>query len=181
MNGILRALFIAAAASLLAATYTAKSAAQQPGFVTSSPVIKPAEHASRNILLDLSSVKAGQGVIRIHQSDAIRSLVKVRKSSDSGLLDAGALYTTMPGYKVQVYSGNDRESRGIANSRSAQVKKLYPDLESVILYSAPFWKVQVGNFVTREEAQEVLDRIKKSFPAFGKQSFIVRSTIKVPI
>ena len=154
---------------------------QQPGFVSSIPVIKPVESTGRNIVTDLTSVKPGQGIVRIHQSDAIKNLIKVRSSSSINLLDDETLYTTMPGYKVQIYSSNARDSRSIANSRSAQVKQLYPELESVILYNAPFWKVQIGNFVTRGEAQEVLKNVKKHFPSFGKQSFIVRTTIKVPI
>ena len=155
--------------------------AQQPGFVTSAPTIKPVEKVERNILSDLSAIKAGQGIVRIHQSAAIKALVKVRDSSSINIFDDETLYTTMPGYKVQIYSSNARDSRSIANSRSAQVRQLYPELESVILYKAPFWKVQIGNFVTREEAQEVLRNVKKNFPSFGKQSFIVRTTIKVPI
>lgn len=164
-----------------ASVFAPKASAQQPGFVNSAPVIAPVEKAERNILSDLAAVKAGQGIVRIHQSNAIKALIKVRSSSSINLLDDEALFTTMPGYKVQIYSSNARDSRSIANSRSAQVKQLYPELESVILYNAPFWKVQIGNFVNRQEAQEVLKNIKKQFPSFGKQSFIVRTTIKVPI
>lgn len=181
MNRILHLVLIVLLAPVTWMYIPSKALAQQPGFVTSKPEITPIEQTERNILSDLATPKAGQGVIRIFQSPALKAIVRVRKASDSKLLSDNALYTTMPGYKVQIYSGNTRDSRSVAATREAQVKQLYPDLESVTLYNAPFWKVQVGNFVNREEANEVLKNIKKQFPAFGKQSFIVRTTIKVPL
>lgn len=182
MKGILlHTLVLFFALTTFGAAFAPKVLAQQPGFINSAPSIKPVENSERSILADLAAIKAGQGIVRIHQSNAIKGLIKVRTSSSIDLLDDETLFTTILGYKVQIYSGNARDSRSIANSRSAQVKQLYPDLESVILYNAPFWKAQIGNFVTREEAQEVLHNVKKSFPSFGKQSFIVRTTIKVPI
>ena len=160
-----------------------EAAAQQPGFVSGIPSAnkKTETKTVRNIINDLNAVRSGRGVVRIHQSDAIRRLVKVRDSTSGDLSSDDALYTTMQGYKVQIYSSNTRDSRSVATTRSARVKQIYPEHESVILYKAPYWKVQIGNFVTREEAEQVLQGIKRNFPSFGKQSYIVRTTIKVPL
>jgi len=46
-------------------------------------------------------------------------------------------------------------------------------------YSAPFWRLKVGDFRTYKEAQEQLNLLKKELPVYGKEMFIVKETILV--
>lgn len=132
----------------------------------------------RNILQELQTDVPGRGIIRIYQSPAIAAVVHMQ--TGRGVVDGGN-FQTLQGFRVQVYSGNAANSKSIAADRAAQVRAQFPDLESQTIFNAPFWRVQVGNFVTREEAQAFLDRLKEAFPSFGKSMYIVRTTVKVPL
>lgn len=144
------------------------------------PLLAQQEEAPvRNIITELQQDIPGQGVIRIFQSPAIAAMVRTR--TDYGVVEPGQRYQTLQGYRVQVYSGNAANSKNIAAGRAAQVRQHFPELESETIYNAPFWRVQVGNFVTREEAQAYLDRIKEAFPSFGKGMYIVRTQVKIPL
>jgi len=88
----------------------------------------------------------------------------------------------MRGYKIQVFSGNDqRTSKNEALRKQNQINKAFPELEAVVLFDSPFWRLRVGNFATREEAEEVMEELKKTFPSFGKEMYIVVDEVKIPI
>ena len=62
-------------------------------------------------------------------------------------------------YKIQLYYGNNGEaSRVISRFRS-----LYGDWPSEVVYETPNYKVWVGNFRNKLEADRALLRIKPSF------------------
>lgn len=65
------------------------------------------------------------------------------------------------GYTIQIYSGQNREEA--MNSK----KKLMtdsPDLTGDLEYSQPKFRVKVGSYYSRLEAQKDLYRLKKLFP-----------------
>lgn len=140
---------------------------------------KPEPPKRTSIIEHLETPKIGEGSIRIFQSPAIRTVVKLRPNSISSN-DLSGGYSVISGYKVQVYSGNASDSKAVAQQRSAMVQEKFPELETDLLYKAPFWRVRAGNFVTQGEAREYLNMLKKEFPRFGKEMFVVRASIKVP-
>jgi hypothetical protein len=80
---------------------------------------------------------------------------------------------TAQGYRILVINSNDRKKVFAAK---AKIYQLYPDLKPYLLYQAPFYKLKVGNFKTKDEAQEILDALSKDFPT---GLFIVRDIIEV--
>jgi hypothetical protein len=64
------------------------------------------------------------------------------------------------GYRIQLYNGLETES----NQVKTKFLTLYPDMKVEIIYKAPEWKVQVGNFRTRLESDKALQNIKLQFP-----------------
>lgn len=66
------------------------------------------------------------------------------------------------GYTVQVYTGINREQ---ANEARATVYNTLPDSKPAILYDQPNFKVKVGKFYTRREAQKTFADLKRVFPA----------------
>lgn len=73
------------------------------------------------------------------------------------------------GYRIQLYNGLETES----NQVKTKFLTLFPDMKAEIIYKAPEWKVQVGNFRTRLEADKSLLKIKEQFPG----SLVVRAKI----
>ena len=69
---------------------------------------------------------------------------------------------SIPGFTIQVYSGSSREQ---ANLARRQLYLVLPDAQPEIKYMQPNYKVQVGQFVERLEAQKIFSLVKKEFPA----------------
>jgi len=80
---------------------------------------------------------------------------------------------TAPGYRILVINSNDRKK---VFDAKAQIYQLYPDLKPYLIYQAPFYKLKVGNFKTKDEAQEYLEALARDFPT---GLFIVRDIIEV--
>jgi hypothetical protein len=62
-------------------------------------------------------------------------------------------------YKIQIYSGESEKARNTLN----QFRSQFQDIEGTIVFFTPNYKVWVGNFKTRIEAERNLLEIKKSF------------------
>ncbi|SHM85208.1 SPOR domain-containing protein [Polaribacter sp. KT 15] len=63
------------------------------------------------------------------------------------------------GYSIQIYYGNERTAR----SKHARFKVLYPRVYTKLVYNNPDWKVQVGNYKTKLEADRANLIFKKEF------------------
>ncbi|AQS94126.1 SPOR domain-containing protein [Polaribacter sp. BM10] len=63
------------------------------------------------------------------------------------------------GYSIQIYYGNERTAR----SKQARFKVLYPRVYTKLVYNKPDWKVQVGNYKTKLEADRANLIFKKEF------------------
>lgn len=68
---------------------------------------------------------------------------------------------TVQGYTIQVYSGNNREA---ANEAKAMVYKIFPESRPETTYIQPNYKVKVGKFANRMEAQKLYAKLKNDFP-----------------
>jgi hypothetical protein len=79
---------------------------------------------------------------------------------------------TIYGYRVQVFFGNDRKT---AYFQQAKFKALYPELNAYISYTQPNYRVKVGDFKTRAEAQQLMSKLRPDFPTL----FIFNERIKV--
>lgn len=80
---------------------------------------------------------------------------------------------TAPGFRILVINSNDRKKVFDAKAR---IYQLYPELKLYLLYQAPFYKLKVGNFKTKEEAEVYLTELSRDFPS---GLFIVRDIIEV--
>ncbi len=65
------------------------------------------------------------------------------------------------GFTIQVYSGNNREQ---ANEAKTMVYRLLPNARPDTKYVQPNYKVKVGKFLNRFEAQAMYAKLKSEFP-----------------
>lgn len=79
----------------------------------------------------------------------------------------------VPGYRLQVINTNDRNA---AMNAKSKVYQLYPELKAYLLYQAPYFRLRVGNFKDKEEANDYKKQLSKEFPAGIS---IVRDIIEV--
>jgi hypothetical protein len=87
--------------------------------------------------------------------------------------DNNTLKQTVPGYRVQIYFGSVRQK---ASDVKSDFSGKHPDVASYLTYFAPNFKVRVGDFKTKLEAQGFLKSIDGQYPT----SFIVQDEIKLP-
>jgi hypothetical protein len=92
--------------------------------------------------------------------------VKVIKDSRIDILIKKQIYINtlairnQPGFRVQVITTNKRNE---AYDAKARVMQSYPEYRSYIDFQAPYFKVRIGDFKTREEATELRDRLSNMF------------------
>lgn len=87
--------------------------------------------------------------------------------------DSSALYN---GFRIRIFLDS---KRGAREASAAAIKKFndkYPYILAYRTYIAPNFKVSVGNFRTRMEAENLLNVIKEDFP----EAFVVRERFKYP-
>ena len=63
-------------------------------------------------------------------------------------------------YKIQIFNGSSEESK----KTLIQFKKENKNYDATIVFSTPIYKVWVGNFKTRIEAERNLNILKKKYP-----------------
>jgi hypothetical protein len=74
---------------------------------------------------------------------------------------AGTPRITVEGYRVQIFSGTDREQ---TYKEQSKFKALYPSINTYISYTQPNYKVRVGDFRTRMEAEKFMNQVRKTYP-----------------
>jgi hypothetical protein len=79
------------------------------------------------------------------------------------------------GYRLLVINTNKRDEAVAAKTK---VFTFFHELKSYLIYQSPFYKLKVGNFKERKEAQEYLERLKKYFP---QGVFIMNDTIELKL
>lgn len=96
------------------------------------------------------NLNAQEGTVVINQDKEIEDLLNIRKSME----------TSFDRYKIQIYSGLSRSS---AETARTEFLENYSDWPSSIEYETPNYKIWVGDFRSRLEADRALIRIKKTF------------------
>lgn len=71
-----------------------------------------------------------------------------------------ATRTTAMGFRVQIYSGPDRST---AYAEQARFKSLYKDIDTYISYEEPNYRVKVGDFRSRSEAESLMQGLRRQF------------------
>lgn len=77
------------------------------------------------------------------------------------------------GYRIQAFSGNSATAKREAQVRERNIISRFPQMRPYIGYKAPSWRLRVGDFRTRDEAEEMLKQLKKAFPAYSRELTIV--------
>lgn len=88
--------------------------------------------------------------VTIHADPRIDVLIKKNKNVNLGVIRSGN------GYRVQIYNGNDRNK---ANEIRVDFLRRFPGIRTYLTYSQPQFRVKVGDYRTRDEAQKMYDQV----------------------
>jgi hypothetical protein len=81
------------------------------------------------------------------------------------------------GYLVEIFFSSAMNAKELAKERKVKFLSLYPNYNVHIIYSAPNFRVRVGDFRTKSEALKLYKKIKKDYPG----AFIVPGIIDFPL
>lgn len=84
-----------------------------------------------------------------------------------------AAMTSVPGFRIQVFSGTSRDA---ASRQRADMFTLFPHREVVSFFDRPYFKVRVGAFYSRAEADQALREIRIMVPG----AFVVPDRVPPP-
>lgn len=81
-----------------------------------------------------------------------------------------------PGYRIQIFHNSGQNARVEAQQIQRRFERKFPDTEAYLDYQAPFFKVVVGNFRSRNEALVFHKEIMDIFP----NSWVIEDKITFP-
>ena len=124
----------------------------------------------------------GRGTVTIHQSSAIRQMIGRPVASEHTEEVNGRVYLLSAGYRIQIFSGNNqRNSKDEAFGKEQQIKNQFSDVPTYVSYTAPFWRLRVGDYLSYEEAFRMMQKLVGAFPSFRKEMFITKEEIRIPV
>ena len=126
--------------------------------------------AGRNIFVEMPlRVMGGKGDVKVHQSLAISTAMNRHFIDNSS--------RTIQGYRVRIFFDNRQSARTDSETTLKRFEAAHHDVAAYRSYVNPYFKVTVGDFRTKSEAMQLLEEIKREFPA----AFIVKENINYPV
>lgn len=116
------------------------------------------------------------GNATIYQDARLPQLIALKKAG----IDAPKISNQpVTGYRVQIFSSSQqRTARSTAFQLQARVRSSGIDAQTHIIYNQPYWKVRLGDFRTKAEAQLLRDQVNKLLPDLQEDTYIVRDVIE---
>lgn len=99
-----------------------------------------------------------KGKVVVLKDPQIDSLIARRLELSRGVSIGKSV--SVSGFRVQIFSGLDRQQ---ANSEQSNFKSRYPNITSYISYTQPYYRLRVGDFRTRLEAEKFMNELKKYY------------------
>lgn len=89
---------------------------------------------------------------------------------------AGNTHRKKNGYRVRIFFDNKQSARGESEGMVKSFTEKFRDTPAYRSYSAPYFKVVVGDYRTKSDAIKALNSIKESYP----KAVIVKEVIGFP-
>ena len=119
-------------------------------------------------LLGKSIYEALPDNVVLKQSDAVRQALNGQIINNAE--------KQFSGYRIRIYFNSVQSARTESNSVLNRFQTLYPGVPAFLSYSSPNFRVVVGNYRTRMDAERALELIKEDFPS----ATIIRDKFKYP-
>ena len=94
------------------------------------------------------------GVVHIESSAHVDQMLVQKKQYNKSL-------EKFQGFKIQIYYGSEKKCYEVKE----EFTSLFPTIDTSIIFSTPQWKLQIGNYRTRLEADHAMVGIKKEYPS----------------
>ena len=109
------------------------------------------------------------GNVRFIEDHRISSLVEKHKAIHE-------VHQTIPGFRIQIFFDSGNQSKSKASRVYDDFLMKYPQVPVYLTFKAPNYKVRVGDFRTRLEAQHFLRSVANEFP----DAWVISDEINLP-
>ncbi|MCO6148073.1 SPOR domain-containing protein [Flavobacterium sp. NRK1] len=100
-----------------------------------------------------SNCIAQEGKVSVSQDARFEQLLKEKRKINPSI-------TINDRYKIQIFYGDNEKAR----KSLSEFKREFKSIDGTIIYESPTYKVWVGNFKSRLDAERSLQEIKKKYP-----------------
>ncbi len=76
----------------------------------------------------------------------------------TSMMTSSGLYK---GYRIQILSTTNRDQ---ANKVKSEVLSKFTDQKAYLTYNSPYFKVRIGNFINRDDAEKFRQQLSKIYP-----------------
>ena len=129
------------------------------------------------VIDELETFVPGEGIIQITADPKITALVGILSPEVSTSTKS---YVASSGYRLQVFmSNNSGTARKEMSDKVSLIKGVFPEINVYTGYSAPNWRLFVGDFRTKEEADVFKQKLLKAIPELGKEMYIVSDKVNI--
>lgn len=139
--------------------------------VLSSSLVAQERTQEQDIFTQITTQSSG-GNVTITQPNWLRNLVGKTTFHT-------ARSSVHMGYRIQVYTSNMRGAKQEAYRLASRVRGAAPELSTYVTYSAPFWRLSVGDYGSRQEAQQQLNALRAAHPQLMREAYIVREKVRI--
>ncbi len=114
-------------------------------------------------------LSAQTGSVRVYQDARIDTLLD--KKLQINMMNPG-----IEGFRIQVFFESGNNSKKLANDTRDEFLGLFEETSAYVLFNEPYYKVRVGDFRSRMDAEGALEKISREYP----NAFIVPDFIHLP-
>ena len=142
-----------------------------PAFVVHLMTMKKLSFLSSIILLASAAFAQDSNSVVVHKDPRIDLLM--RKQVEINETSIRNSRRTAQGYRILVINTNSRTK---AMDAKTTIYQRFPELQAYMMYQSPFYKLKVGNFRERTEADNYIREIQRIFPT---GVYVVRDVIEI--
>lgn len=111
-----------------------------------------------------------RGSLRVNQDSRVERLMQKQR-------DVYAANNTMSGFRVQIFMEIGNEAVDHAAVTKKRFEEIFPDIPIYLSYEQPYYRLRVGDFRNRVEAERYLRLIKPEFSL----AFVTADIINPPV
>lgn len=119
--------------------------------------------------ITLFSQDTVEGNLSVYQDERVDSLI-------SKYIQTNEIHPVIEGWRIEIFFEAGNYSKKLAMEAKSKFVEQYPEIPSYLIFQQPYYKVRVGDFRTKMEAEKFLHEIEIDYP----QAFVVMDEINFP-
>ncbi len=121
------------------------------------------------VFLSLCSIAQNKGKLILEQDQRIEQLIQRQ-------IEIHAADSTIDGFRIQIFMESGNDAVELANTAMEEFKEKYPDTPIYLVFGQPYYRLRVGDFRTRLEAEKAFQTLSQDY----KKAFITSDRIQLP-